>query len=580
MTRYSTLLPLESDRLQQILNQLDTTEASGVPVQSIQIDARPMSILPFPARYGDSRVGEYLRLYSVSDEGVFRHQSLIPEIIDSGQDVVISTATNSGKSRAFMSEAFHLLLQDKKARILVLYPYVNLNKDQNRIWKSMAESVGLDPSIIAKIDGGTPRVDRLDILKTARILIATPDVIHAWFMSNLDAEPVRRFLAYRRCTILDEVDNYTSVYGTNVQFLLRRLLHAQGLISGDITKHRYIGASATLPEPESIFSELTGRSCIAVTNEDNGAPRNNKLIIHHQVAPSELQSDILSITKSMIKSHPQDLGIVFVDSRRSCEEYAAEINQKLGPDTAIVIKSGMSREGQGHVESSIASGRARVIFATSSMEAGIDFDFAWGLNSGAPSSKRSLLQRIGRIGRKQDGIFIILAPEKSFYSGRCEGLVDYYNTIPLEKPLLYPTNKTIQIIQALCLRAERKQLKSLGIDLHEDYLGHDISWPRGFSKTLQLVANPVENLVGENRYLIPPRGMPPHRQHSVRTINSTPFDLSERLGGDFRSIGRTDLRQAMKEYPPGAIVWHQGKKWRVYEWEEYQRYKSNCHGAL
>lgn len=154
-------------------------------------------------------------------------------------------------------------------------------------------------------------------------------------------------------------------------------------------------------------------------------------------------------------------GIVFINSRQRVEQLARDINEHFGSEVAAAQKSGYTKEEQDLIDRRIRSGKTRVVISTSSMEAGVDFDFAWGIHVGRPPSKRSLLQRMGRVGRHQDSQFYIADYPHAYRNEGREGTAfeDYFRTAPLEEPNVYINNEFIQIAQALCLHNEVDQLK-------------------------------------------------------------------------------------------------------------------------
>ena len=67
----------------------------------------------------------------------------------------------------------------------------------------------------------------------------TPDVAHAWLMSNLKVLGIRSFLGNIKFLILDEAHIYEGVFGTNMACFLRRL-QAASKPQRIFTSRRYI----------------------------------------------------------------------------------------------------------------------------------------------------------------------------------------------------------------------------------------------------------------------------------------------------------------------------------------------------
>ena len=559
---------LLNENLQQFYGD-SFTEELGVTTEEIFRDSQAERILQIPSRYVDTPVGDYLIQNSSNPEGIYRQQALTGDALNDGHNVVLGTGTNSGKSRAFMAEGFHQFLQNPNSRTLVFYPLKNLSTDQHQEWKNMASDFGFKPDMIGKIDGSVPLAERSQILAKSRVLLTTPDIVHAWMMSNLNDFDVANFLKNRQLTIIDEADNFNGAFGTNMLYLLRRMQVHQTALGGNFQNHRYIGASATLPNANVFFEELTGQPCVAITEEDNGAPLRERLIAHHAVDKANEFNAIKSLVANKIQANSDDLGIVFYDSRRAVEEMSSIINEEFGEEVAVPQKAGQTKAEQKRLDELMTSGKARVVIATSSMEAGVNYDFAWGINAGLPASKRGLKQREGRIGRHRPGVFLVVAPVDTFSANKRFGSFSHYiEGVPVETPKLYPTNETLQVANAFCFRDERKRLKDLGKPL-DPMAAKSVKWPKGFAKAVEMTGNPSEHLTGEKKLLIPPKKSKPQYFHSLRAVSGETFVLSERAfgGKGHMSIGNCSLQQALTEYPPGAIVWHQGSRRRVYGWD-------------
>ena len=96
----------------------------------------------------------------------------------------------------------------------------------------MARGLKLDPSIIGRIDGSVLPPEREEVLKTAKIIVMTPDVCQAWLMSRLAMPLIRSFIGAVSTLVMDEAHTLEGVFGSNVGFLIRRILSARNQILG------------------------------------------------------------------------------------------------------------------------------------------------------------------------------------------------------------------------------------------------------------------------------------------------------------------------------------------------------------
>ncbi len=170
-------------------------------VFSTQLDPRSGNFED-PARLGlADPVSVYLKGKFAS--GVYRHQYVAVAGLKAGRNVCLSTATASGKTLAFMMAGLDILARDPAARILAIYPQTALGVEQERRWAEALQSAGVDAEV-NRIDGSIPTSERLRLLRRSRVVVATPDVVHAWFMTRLGEPAVRDFFGNLKLLVVDE----------------------------------------------------------------------------------------------------------------------------------------------------------------------------------------------------------------------------------------------------------------------------------------------------------------------------------------------------------------------------------------
>lgn len=97
--------------------------------------------------------------------------------------------------------------------------------------------------------------------------------------------------------------------------------------------------------------------------------------------------------------HLGEKRLVFADSRRNVEQLGVRLGE-LGVET-FVSHSSLSATERRRSETAFAEARNCVIVATSTLELGIDVgDLDRVLQVGSPTTVASLLQRLGRTGRR------------------------------------------------------------------------------------------------------------------------------------------------------------------------------------
>ncbi|MFY7952049.1 MAG: DEAD/DEAH box helicase, partial [Armatimonadaceae bacterium] len=115
---------------------------------------------------------------ALSRQGIDRlwsHQAAALDLARSGFPFVVTTPTASGKSLCYLAPILEMLLVDRQARALVVYPTKALAQDQ----AGKLRDLGLFPDVVhALYDGDTPRTERSSIRRTARLVLTNPDMLH------------------------------------------------------------------------------------------------------------------------------------------------------------------------------------------------------------------------------------------------------------------------------------------------------------------------------------------------------------------------------------------------------------------
>ena len=115
---------------------------------------------PFPRPVEDYLNQRQLKLYS--------HQCEAVDLIRNEKDIIITTATASGKTLAFNLPVFELLHNNPEATALYLYPTKALSHDQLKTLKELESATGIDVDP-AVYDGDTPRERRVRITGPVRV---------------------------------------------------------------------------------------------------------------------------------------------------------------------------------------------------------------------------------------------------------------------------------------------------------------------------------------------------------------------------------------------------------------------------
>ncbi|KAJ2603991.1 ATP-dependent 3'-5' DNA helicase, partial [Coemansia sp. RSA 1694] len=150
-------------------------------------------------------------------EQLYSHQALAIDWIMQGHDVVVSTATASGKSVIYQLPILDLLLRDPQARILIVYPTKALAQDQLSALKELlAHTPALSHVLVSTLDGDTPSAvvgenQRAVIRQSASVILTNPDTLHVAMLPGV--AQWKPFWACLRMVVIDELHIYQSRLG-------------------------------------------------------------------------------------------------------------------------------------------------------------------------------------------------------------------------------------------------------------------------------------------------------------------------------------------------------------------------------
>ena len=314
--------------------------------------------------------GRFARLQPVQERA-------LPAVLD-GRDVLLSAPTASGKTEAFAAPAAEMVLCGERggARALFVSPTRALANDLKRRLEGRYDGLGVEFGRYTgehkeRVDGRLPEVT-----------VTTPE--------GLDSLLARRAhaLAKVRSVVCDEIHVLDGTpRGDQLRVLLQRLERAAR------ARPQRIAASATVERPEECAARyLEGARLVCV----GGERRIRAKAFGGRGAPDVARH------LEVLARHGFRKVLVFCRSRREVEELSSRLKGRCAFGDAVFPHHGsLSRTVRERTESRFLDAPAAVAIATTTLELGIDIgtvDFV--LLAGPPSGVSSLLQRIGRGGRR------------------------------------------------------------------------------------------------------------------------------------------------------------------------------------
>lgn len=509
--------------------------------------------VPLPADWRDHPVAALAKEVAGSDGGLWTHQVEALARFGQGENVVLATATASGKSLVFVMAAVRTVLDDPDARIAVFYPLKALSQDQEEKWRGALRSLTLPETWFGRIDGSVPSAQRDSVLESARILLLTPDIVHHWMLRNAATRAVRTFVEDLALVVLDEAHVYDAVFGTNAAFLFRRLLALHALLDGRRRRPvRFVAASATMADAAEHMRRLTGRTFCLIDEAHNGAPHAGRDLLHVNFPPigGTAYAELGKLLSRIVEAMPELLFIAFADSRQGVERVVLPTER----EDILPYRAGLEEDDRHRILSALQQGRLRGVVSTSALELGIDIPaLELGFTLGVPWSRRAFHQRVGRVGRRSRGVFLVLAPADQFH--RMGTTFEKYCRSAVEPTHIYLGNRFVQYCHARCLVREV-----------EDFGGRTLpeaDWPDGFVQVYHY-ALPGAGRPRDFDHIHQIGGDEPHLNYGLRTSVEPQLRIREHQTDD--SLGSVDRMQAVREVYPGACYLYLGRPYQVDSW--------------
>lgn len=503
----------------------------------------------FPPRRGrleEGYNGPFAPQLSLLGIEPYTHQANALRAVAAGENVVVATATASGKSLAFQVPA--LTVAEGGATTLLLYPTKALAHDQLQRLEQLGSKLSSGgevsaPRVVA-YDGDTEREKRPTLRTSAQLLLTNPDMLHYGILPH--HEQWSRFLASLKYLVLDELHAYRGVLGSHVANVVRRLLRVARYYGANPT---VVAASATVGNPSEHAQRLTGQPFTLIDQDE--APAGAREFILWRPAPTagsetrrrSANSEAAQLAAAFAREGVKSL--FFCNSRKSAELIRRYASGLVGEPLATTIQSyraGYTAADRRLIEAGFKNGDISVLTSTSALELGVDIG---GVDAvvlvGYPGSKMAMWQRSGRAGREGGRALTLLLPGPDpldeYYLNHPDLLIDG----PVEDAVADPFNDELHPRHLLCAAAERPLQPS------EELIA---PW---------LNLDDVPGLVpGERGYYH--IGGYPHRRVQLRGSGGKLVRLKDGMG---RSLGSTDFATALRELHPGAVYLHKGEQYLV-----------------
>lgn len=456
-------------------------------------------------------------------------EDAISEII-SGQNVVITAPTASGKTEAFAIPVITKIARVGKTGVIsavFVYPTKALARDQLPKISELAKNAGISADVF---DGDTKQKERLEILDNPPDIIVTNfDVIHyhlmyrtkfAYMLSNIE------FL------IVDEAHVYSGIFGSNVHYIIKRLKRM-------CKKIQFVASSATLDNAQEFCEQLFGEKMQLINGSGKKGETDFVIIFPSLRTQRALTIDLLE--RLVAQKHKT---MVFSNSHLNSELVAMQAKKKK--IDIRVHRAGLMANYRNFVEKSFKDDKIMAISCTPTLELGIDVGNVDGVISSTIPVNR-LMQRIGRAARKGQKGFAFLAlgndPISQYYKNHPD---NYFEDI--EKTYIDPKNPFVEEFHVLAMACDKPIAR------------HELS---EHSEVIQRHVDSGRLILQENRYVPNYDSIKETlEEHSIRGIGKS-IDIFY----NDKKIGERVLPMALEELHESAIYFLAGTRYKVKEFD-------------
>jgi DEAD/DEAH box helicase domain-containing protein len=516
-------------------------ESLGDTVASLP--SREATLVKLPDLQPD--LSEALRKMGASR--LYSHQLEAYERVRAGENVVVATATASGKSLCYKIPAFQNALSRASRRAVFLYPTKALAQDQ----LGKIEAFGLRGVHPATYDGDTPHVLRADIRRKANILLTNPDMLNIGILPNHEAWA--DFLRNLEIVAVDEAHVLRGVFGSHVAAVLRRLRRVAKLHGGD---PRFVLTSATIANPQELAESLTGLPFALVDNDGASTGerrvvfRNPPLLDKEKGERRSLLTEGALVFANLVSQGVRT--IAFARTRKAAELIYRYAANRLGVEGARRIspyRAGYTPRERREIEGRLFRGDLLGVVSTNALELGVDVGALDAVVCcGYPGSVASVWQQWGRAGRGKDPALAVYIP------GR-----DSLDQFLFENPPRVLGRR----VEAARVTMENPYI--LGPHLlaaaHEAPLGADDE--EYFGPAYRSVAKAMMEaraLASSGGRLVYVGGDNPARDISLRSASSETVLIAD---GEGELVGTAEATRAPSELHPGATYLHRGTAYEV-----------------
>ena len=496
------------------------------------------------------------RLESLGIRNLYSHQALAVNAARCGKNVMVATASASGKTLCYNLPVLERLLEEPSSRALYLFPTKALAQDQLRSLRELGCPSLFSLDSCSTYDGDTPQSERAGIRRQAKIVLTNPDMLHVGILPN--HKSWSRLMRNLKYVVIDEAHVYRGVFGSHVANVIRRL---RRLCASYGSNPQFVCCSATIANPKEHAENLVALPFEIISQD--GSPHGGKsfvfwnppLLDETGSARHSSNSEATFLFAELIRSRIRTL--VFTRTRRLTELIYIYTREQLGDPLGELIKpyrAGYLPEDRRQIERELFNGQLLGVVATTALELGIDIgDLEATVLVGYPGSIASTWQQAGRSGRGiNDSLSVLIAQDNP--------LDQYFMHHPdsffgksFENALINSQNINILKPHLLCAAWEQP----LAVN-DSSFFG------AAFDRAASELEAEGKLRKSGGRWYISPRISHPAQEINIRSSSGKNYAVVDASQG-YQLMENVEGSVAFFQIHPGAIYLHQGESYLVKE---------------
>ena len=496
------------------------------------------------------------RLEFLGISSLYTHQARAVNAARRGNNVMVATASASGKTLCYNLAVLEEILKNPSSRALYLFPTKALAQDQLRGLNELACPELISFGGCATFDGDTPQSERAEIKRKAKVVLTNPDMLHVGILPN--HKSWSRLFRSLKYVVIDEAHVYRGVFGSHVANVLRRL---HRLCASYGSNPQFICCSATIANSKEHAERLVGLPFEVIS--DDGSPHGGKsfvfwnppLIDEMGTGRHSSNSEGTFLFTELVRKNIRSL--VFTRTRKLTELIYIYTREQLGSSLGQLIKpyrAGYLPEDRRQIERELFDGHLLGVVATTALELGIDIgDLEATVLVGYPGSIASTWQQAGRSGRGVGESLSFLIAQDNPLDQYFMHHPDYFFGKNFESALINSENLNILKPHLLCAAWEQPLTDDDGT-----FFG------AAFDRAISELEGEGRLRKSNGRWYLSPKIAHPAQEINIRSTSGKNYAIFDASQG-YELMETVEASVAFFQIHPGAVYLHQGESYLVQE---------------